>query len=44
MIGYDVKFVCYVMVSLQNLRIADRVHGLKWKVSNFVKHSKSLSN
>ena len=24
--------------------IADRVHGLKWKVSNFVKYSESLSN
>ena len=24
--------------------IADRVHGLKWKVSNFVKYSNSLSN
>ena len=24
--------------------IADRVHALKWKISNFVKYSKSLSN
>ncbi|MEO0685109.1 MAG: hypothetical protein AAFY76_08715, partial [Cyanobacteria bacterium J06649_11] len=24
--------------------IADRVHGLKWKISNFVKYSQSLSN
>ncbi|MEO1377554.1 MAG: hypothetical protein AAFW70_25400 [Cyanobacteria bacterium J06635_10] len=24
--------------------IADRVHGLKWKISNFVKYSESLSN
>ena len=24
--------------------IADKVHGLKWKVSNFVKYSESLSN
>ena len=24
--------------------IADRVHGLNWKVSNFVKYSESISN
>ena len=38
----DNCFLCDGKSSKPN--VADRVHGLKWKISNFVKYSESLSN
>ena len=38
----DNCFICDGKSSKPN--VADRVHGLKWKISNFVKYSESLSN
>ncbi|NJM23688.1 MAG: hypothetical protein HC815_30000 [Richelia sp. RM1_1_1] len=42
MIRCEICMLCDGNSSKPN--IADRVHGLKWKVSNFVKYSESLSN